>query len=67
MLDPRVRDILLALRAERLTMEDAARALLDVRRQTGCLTLMVSGNSSAVERTLVDRYTALATAEFGTP
>ncbi len=67
MLDPRVREILLAMRAERLTVEEAAHALLDVRRHTGCLTLMVSASSSASERALVDRYTDLATAEFGTP
>lgn len=67
MLDPRVRETLLALRAERMTVEEAAQSLLAVRRETGCLSLMVSAGSSATERALVDRYTALATAEFGTP
>jgi len=67
MLDPRVREALLALRAQRITVEDAAQQLLQVRRETGCLWLMVSADSSAAERALVDRYTALATAAFGTP
>ena len=67
MLDPRVRETLLALHAERMTVEEAAHALLAVRRETGCLSLMVSASSSATERALVDRYSALATAEFGAP
>ena len=67
MLDARVRETLLALRAERVTVEEAAQSLLEVRRETGCLSLMVSADSSGPERALVDRYTALATAAFGTP
>ncbi len=67
MLDPRVREVLLALRANRMTVEEAAQSLLEVRRRTGCLSLMVSEQGSATERALVDRYSALARAEFGAP
>lgn len=67
MLDPRVREILMSLRAERLTVEEAAQSLLLVRRESGCLSLMVSEGSSATERALVDRYAALAMAAFGSP
>jgi hypothetical protein len=47
-----------------MTVEEAAQSLLAVRRETGCLSLMVSAFSSATERALFDRYTALATAAF---
>jgi len=57
----------MALRSGRMTVEDAAQSLIDVRRRTGCLSLLVSASSNATERALVDRYTALATAEFGKP
>jgi hypothetical protein len=58
---------LLAFRAERMTVEEAAQSLLEVRREPGCLSLLVFASSSASERELVARYTALATAAFGTP
>ncbi len=67
MLDPRVPKILFAVRAGRLPVDEAVRQLLQVRRDTGCLSLMASGTSSDTERALVERYTALATAEFGSP
>lgn len=67
MLDPRVRETLLTFRAERMTVEEAAQSLLEVRRERGCLSLAVSANSSVAERELIARYTALATAAFGSP
>jgi len=67
MLDPRVRETLLAFRAERLTVEEATQVLLEVRRSSGCLSLIVSASSSANERALFERYTTLATAAFGRP
>ncbi len=67
MLDPRVRETLLAFRADRLTVEEAAQSLLEVRRRTGCLSLMTSASSGVKERAMVERYNALATAEFGAP
>ncbi len=46
-------------------MEQAAQALLEVRRDTGCLQLHVSAASSPAEHALAARYTALVEAEFG--
>jgi hypothetical protein len=67
MLDPRVREIIAAVRSDRMSVEDAAQSLLEVRRRTGCLSLMVTASTGPTERALVERYMALATAEFGTP
>lgn len=59
MLDRRVLETLLAYRAGRLSLEDAAQALARVQRETGCLTLLATPGSDAAERALVARVTAL--------
>jgi hypothetical protein len=64
-LDPRVRTTLLDFRAGRCDVETAARRLLAVRRETGCLMLQASATSTADEQRLVARLEALVREEFG--
>lgn len=64
-LDPRVRTTLLDFRSGRCDVESAARRLLEVRRDTGCLTLQTSAASTADEQRLVARFAELVRAEFG--
>lgn len=65
MLDPRVRTILLDYHAGELSLEQAAQALLQVRRDTGCLDLHVAPNAAVRERELVERYAELVRDTFG--
>jgi hypothetical protein len=64
-LDPRVRTTLLEFRSGRCDVESAAQRLLQVRRDTGCLTLLTSATSTADEQRLVARLSELMREEFG--
>ncbi len=66
MLDPTVRQTLLKYQAGQVELEDAAQALLAVRRRTGCLSLMVPSDGDARGRALVGRFDELVAHEFGT-
>lgn len=65
MLDARVRTALLDFQAGRCDLETAAQALLTVRRERGCLTLMEAPESAPAQRALVARYRELVRVEFG--
>lgn len=66
MLDPIVRQTLMTYQTGRLALEDAAQALLEVRRRTGCLSLMSPPEADARGRALVARFNELVAEEFGT-
>lgn len=65
MLDPIVRQTLLKYQAGQVALEDAAQALLEVRRRTGCLSLMAPPETDARGHALVARYSELVAREFG--
>lgn len=65
MLDPIVRQTLVKYQAGQLDLEDAAHALLEVRRRTGCLSLMAPAEADARGRALVARFNELVARECG--
>ncbi len=65
MLDPIVGQTLTRYQAGQISLEDAAQALLAVRRRTGCLRLMTPPGADDRQQALVTRFTALAAEEFG--
>jgi hypothetical protein len=64
MLDPIVRQTVLKYQAADLSLEDAAQALLEVRRRTGCLSLMAPPESDVRGHALVARFNELVNHEF---
>jgi hypothetical protein len=59
MLDPRVRDALVAYQQDRVGLEATAQLLAQVQRETGCLELHASPGASPAERALLARFAAL--------
>ncbi|MCC6774915.1 MAG: hypothetical protein IT360_27350 [Gemmatimonadaceae bacterium] len=65
MLDPRVRHAIADFQGGHCDVEQAAQRLLEVRRETGCLSLRAVANMSESQRRLIERFTELAQHEFG--
>jgi hypothetical protein len=65
MLDRAVRQTLLKYQAGQTTLEDAAHALLEVRRRTGCLSLLTPSDADERGRALGARFNELVAREFG--
>ena len=63
MLDPRVRRALREYQQRRCSLEAAAQALAQVRRETGCLELHASPAVGAEERALLTRFAELVAAD----
>ena len=66
MLDPIVRQTLIKYQAGQVALEDAAQTLLEVRRRTGCLSLMAPPDADERGQALVARFHELVAREFGT-
>lgn len=65
MLDARVKQAILDLDTGRSDLEQAAQRLLQVRRETGCLTLHATPGAPEPQRRLIERYTQLVQDEVG--
>ena len=63
MLDPRVRTALTEFLRGRRDLESTAQLLLQVRRETGCLDLLVSPTAGPAERALLARFAELVAAD----
>ena len=63
MLDPRVRTALTEFQRGQRDLEATAQLLLQVRRETGCLDLLVSPTAGAAERALLARFAELVASD----
>jgi hypothetical protein len=65
-LDSRIRKAIVEFQQGRLSLEEAAALLIQVRRETGCLTLRPSPTAGTAERELIARFEELAAQDEAT-